>query len=108
MSIFFLVVWFCFMFMLMFRTHRVGKFRIDMLNKMSASSKIDLSNGGFFTWDWRMRYWENEFASFDKMLFQFWKPLNSFITDKKYFEPKGGHNGGHKDKCLDSINSGLS
>ena len=61
-----------FNFWLMFRNHRVRRFRLALIDQVSEAAQADIRNGKD---SWRWRYATLEQVSYEKTLYQFWKPL---------------------------------
>ena len=66
----------------LYRNSVVFKYRGEILRKMSIASKKDIKNGK--EWDWRHDVWDT--ITYNQMMVKFWKPIDSFYTDKKFIK----------------------
>jgi len=57
---------------LMLRNHRVGRFRDELIDRVSEAARANLHDGEK---SWRWRYDTFGSVSYERMLYQFWKPL---------------------------------
>ena len=61
-----------FNFWLLFRNRRVGRFRLALIDQISEAAQADIRNG---KGSWHWRYATLAQVSYEKTLYQFWKPL---------------------------------
>ena len=74
-----------FLVFLMSRNHAVLKERLRVNSIIHELSLKDIKTGK----DWSLRYGFNEDVSYDKMLWQFWKPVKSFYPE--YLKSQGAN-----------------
>lgn len=65
------------------RNNRVFKYRITILDRVSVAAKSDLKKDRDYTW----RYDAFIVVNYEKMVFKFWKPLDSFYKDFSFLDP---------------------
>jgi hypothetical protein len=68
---------------LMWRNFKVHRYLLDLLDKVSALAKEDIEQGR--PWEWRYKALNQ--LSYNQMVIQFWRPLHTFVTDRKFLEP---------------------
>lgn len=62
--------------LLIIRNYMVHNYRMKILKQMEKSLRID----SYEQWDKKMNYFKS--ISYDKMVFNFWKPVNKFYDEK--------------------------
>lgn len=72
-----------------FRLDRVSRYRLDLIDKIRDAYIADIDNGVFE----KARRWDafNE-ATFDEMVYKFWRPLNSFYKNDTFLKPSKRQN----------------
>lgn len=73
---------------MMLRNNQVCDFRINLLHKVSNVAINDIEHGR----DWKWRYVKMQQVSYGRMLFQFWRRLESFYDMDQLlgtYRPKG-------------------
>lgn len=92
-----IVLWICgcaiiFNFGLLIRNYFTYKFGMELIDKISHLCQQDIDHHR----PWRWRYEQFGSVTYDKMLLQFWKPLNvkAFYKDDSFLKEKeiGGLN----------------
>lgn len=78
-----LIAWLLFVGHIVVRTHKVAAYRQELLDKVSAAADRDIR---IHHRDWAWRFEALQAVSFEKMLFQFWKPLESFYPSKEFLK----------------------
>lgn len=68
---------------MMRRNLSVHRYLKETLRKVGKYAGEDIKHKQ----DWMWRYQALESVSYETMLFHFWKPLDSFYTDKSFMEP---------------------
>lgn len=69
-------------FIIIYRINQVYKYRIQLLGQISLQAKVDIQ----YRRDWQWRYTVFESASFDDMVYRFWRPLPDFYPNKRFIE----------------------
>jgi hypothetical protein len=64
------------------RNKRVFEYRANLLADISRAAKKDIAKGR----DYRWRYEQFEEVNYGAMVWNFWKPLDSFYTDRSFVE----------------------
>lgn len=64
------------------RGRAVFNYRVKILERISAESKIDIEANRDYQW----RYDVFKSVSFGSMVYKFWKPLDSFYADKSFIK----------------------
>lgn len=70
-------------FFLMRRNDKIHKFRVRLLDQVSLCSKVDIKYGRPFTW----RYDCLNQATYNAMVWKFWRKFDSFYPDKSFLDP---------------------
>lgn len=70
-------------FGLMVRNNQVFNYRQEILEEVSAAASLDIKDGR----DWTWRYLKYTSVHYDDMLYQFWRPLDSFYGDMSFTRP---------------------
>ena len=63
----------CLNFWLMLRNQRVGRFRLELIDRITKAAETDIQGWPLLTWKWRYDILHQ--VSYERMLYQFWKPL---------------------------------
>lgn len=66
------------------RNDAVFNYRMDLLSRVSDACIDDLRRGRYDDWHWR--YQAFGAVSYNKMVYQFWRPLYSFYPDLRFAE----------------------
>ena len=76
----------CLNFWLLLRNHRVGRFRLALIDQISEAAQADLHDGEKSL---RWRYDVLNQVSYEHMLYQFWKPLRPDVwwKDTSFLDP---------------------
>lgn len=69
--------------LMLIRNNQVYRYRSTLIDQISEAAKSD--NLLLRDWMWRYDYFAT--VSYDKMVTQFWKPLDSFFPDKAFITP---------------------
>lgn len=69
------------------RNHKVYKYRMDLLGRISAKAKEDIDNQRY---DFQWRFDELNKISYEKMLYTIWVPVNKFYDENKILGVKDG------------------
>lgn len=70
---------FCF-YISVIHNGRVYEHKMQLLDQVSRAAQKDIEEGK----PWRWRYDALESVSYHKMVFMFWKPLDSFYKDRAF------------------------
>ncbi len=70
---------------MMIRNERVFRYREKIRRKIGIAIDEDFARGDWKHWEWRWAEFDR--ISYDQMVTQFWKPLDSFWKDKSFTEP---------------------
>lgn len=54
---------------------QVYRYRVDLIDKISKRTKEDIGN---LNYNWEWRFVEFRKVGYQKMVWQFWKPIDSF------------------------------
>jgi hypothetical protein len=66
------------------RNERVFRFRGELLAAIHQAIEQDFAHGLYFNWQWR--YTAFDAVSYDDMVRQFWRPMESFYPDRRFIE----------------------
>lgn len=69
--------------LLMYRNARVFQYRTELNHRISDLAQDDITSS--LPWEWR--YEEFNKVDYNSMLYKFWKPFDSFYTDRRFMEP---------------------
>jgi hypothetical protein len=72
---------------MLYRNLCVYHYRLDILDQVSALTLADMQLGQ--DWEWRYEMFNTD-PSYEAMLLQFWRPLDSFYKDSPMLEPPPG------------------
>ncbi len=65
------------------RNQCVYRFRMELIDKISTSAQRDIASGNY---DWGHRYEVFHSVPYERMVWQFWKPLRAFYPDMAFCE----------------------
>lgn len=83
MDIVFLCIYFLILALIVtlsFRNRSVAVYRRKILSKIDVAGRDDILSGR--DWFWRFQYFDT--VSYDDMMCQFWRPLDSFYADSAF------------------------
>lgn len=70
--------------MMLLRNDQIAVYRMHMIDQVSLCAKRDM----LLNRNWQWRYEIYEAVSYQKMMRQFWKRLDSFYPDKRFLNPE--------------------
>ena len=73
------------LFVLLARNNAVYGYRADLLAKVSRAARSDI-NQGRPGWEWR--YDAFQAVDYNRMVWCFWRPLDSFYPDRSFVDPE--------------------
>lgn len=73
-------------FYMMFRNNQVFNYRMGLLTDIRKASNADI----LARRPWRWRYDTMDTVSYNYQMIHFWKPVDSFYTDKSFLDPYAG------------------
>lgn len=71
---------------MLYRNDRVFAYRIKLVEQISSANQADIARRRAYD-GWR--YTKFNEVSYEAMLYQFWKPLDSFYPDKSFLKENG-------------------